>query len=1231
VYLKTLTLRGFKSFASATRLSFEPGITCVVGPNGSGKSNVVDALAWVMGEQGAKSLRGGKMEDVIFAGAKTRPPLGRAEVKLTIDNTDGALPIDYTEVTISRTLFQGGGSEYAINGNACRLLDIQELLSDTGLGREMHVIVGQGHLDDVLTASPEERRGFIEEAAGVLKHRKRKERALRKLDSTQANLVRLEDLTAEIRRQLGPLARQADIARRAQSIQVAARDAGARVLADDAAQLQATLARDAADETALNERRDALRDALAAARDQLAGLESAAAAALPELSRVAETYFRLSALLERVRGTRKVAAERARLLGQGVFHLPGAGWGGAGSAEGLDALVETLAQERDQLESRVALADAVRSAAAEACGAADEAFRAEELRYTAALRAVADRREELATLTGRVATARSRVEGRTAQIAQLTEQVEAALAGRAKAEEEFTVLEQQIAGVEDGEAALDLAHQRATAALDAAKAAQAALVAEQSDVRSRVAAAAATRDALDLAMAAKDGSAALAARAGTLGPLAALLRPEKGFERAIGAALGPAAPALAVLGPGAAVDALRLLRAEDLGQAALAIAGAETAEHGRGEAPDARGHAARAPVSGSAAGGLRGGPGARGEPPAGRWAVDLVRPAPGLSAADAAAAEDIIARLLGRTVVAQHLAQARAAIAADPTVIAVTVEGDLLGSAFAAGGAPAAPSPVELASAKAEAQAAIAAGTAALEELAFKLKAARDRLEEAEQALGRSIEALTQSDARYAATADRLGHLAATVGAQRDAGRKAAERLAEAEAALASDQAQLAALTSELEAARDAARHTGGTPAGDRALSVPGGLAEPDPAERDRLSAEAQGARQAVTEATLEARDLRARLDGIVGRIDATKRAAATEREAEERARIAAERRERQADLARAVEGACGELETMVARAAADAGSARDQAEARRAERDATAAELRAEAERVRAALAEVTSDVHRDELARAAGQAKLDALAARALDEFGLTLEDLVAEFGPDRPVPSVADPDAEPRPYARDEQLRRLRQAERELAALGRVNPLALEEYAALEERHKFLAAGLDDIKRSRADLMRVIREIDAQVENIFADAYRDTAEAFGNVFGRLFPGGEGRLVATAPDDWLETGVDIEARPAGKAVKRLSLLSGGERSLVAVAFTLAIFMARPSPFYVMDEVEAALDEVNLGRLLALIEELRDSSQVLMVTHQKRSMEIADALYGVTMRDDGVSTVISQRIPRSE
>ena len=312
MYLKSLTLRGFKSFASSTTLRLEPGITCVVGPNGSGKSNVVDALAWVMGEQGAKSLRGGKMEDVIFAGTAGRPPLGRAEVSLTIDNSDGALPIEYTEVTISRIMFRNGGSEYAINGQSCRLLDVQELLSDSGIGREMHVVVGQGQLEAVLHATPEERRGFIEEAAGVLKHRKRKEKALRKLDAMQANLTRVQDLTTELRRQLGPLGKQAEVARRAAVVQADLRDAKLRLLTDDVLALRTALRQEVADETALRDRKVEVDAELQAAKTRESHIESAMASEARDLARAQETWYRLSSVRERLRGTASIAAERQR-------------------------------------------------------------------------------------------------------------------------------------------------------------------------------------------------------------------------------------------------------------------------------------------------------------------------------------------------------------------------------------------------------------------------------------------------------------------------------------------------------------------------------------------------------------------------------------------------------------------------------------------------------------------------------------------------------------------------------------------------------------------------------------------------------------------------------------------------------------------------------------------------------------------------------------------------------
>ncbi|WP_224278575.1 chromosome segregation SMC family protein, partial [Streptomyces sp. LS1784] len=402
MHLKSLTLRGFKSFASSTTLRFEPGITCVVGPNGSGKSNVVDALSWVMGEQGAKSLRGGKMEDVIFAGTSGRAPLGRAEVSLTIDNSDGALPIDYSEVTITRTMFRNGGSEYALNGETCRLLDIQELLSDSGIGREMHVIVGQGQLDSVLHADPMGRRAFIEEAAGVLKHRKRKEKALRKLDAMQANLNRVQDLVAELRRQLGPLGRQARIARRAAGIQADLRDARLRLLADDLCTLRRAVEAEVADELALRLRRTTVEQELAAAVQRERVLEAQVQQLGPGLEAARQTWYRLSALAERTRGTIGLAEARAR-------HAVAGGRGEerrGRDPEELEREAERVREEEAALtealeEARYALAEAV-----ERKDGLERELAAEERRLRDAARAIADRREGLARLQGQAAAAR---------------------------------------------------------------------------------------------------------------------------------------------------------------------------------------------------------------------------------------------------------------------------------------------------------------------------------------------------------------------------------------------------------------------------------------------------------------------------------------------------------------------------------------------------------------------------------------------------------------------------------------------------------------------------------------------------------------------------------------------------------------------------------------------------------------------------------------------------------
>ena len=456
MYLKSLTLRGFKSFASSTILNFEPGITCVVGPNGSGKSNVVDALAWVMGEQGAKSLRGGKMEDVIFAGTSNRAPLGRAEVVLTIDNTDGALPIEYSEVTISRTMFRNGGSDYAINGHASRLLDVQDLLSDSGIGQEMHVIVGQGQLDAILSATPEGRRGFIEEAAGVLKHRKRKEKALRKLESTEANLNRLADLVSEIRRQLKPLSRQAEVARKASVIQAELLDAKARLLADDLAQATTSLDAEMADEAALVAERSRVETALAEAREEEETAERDLASAQPRFQSAQETWYGLAGLRERISSTISIAAERIRHADE----LPIDGRPGR-DPDALDAEAATEARAEEGLRAEVTRRERALAEATERRVAAEQEHTQSESRLAALVRAASDRREGLARLTGQVGSLRSRTENAAEQTTRLTTARDAALARADEATRAFQTLESNVAGLDEGELGLDSEYEAA--------------------------------------------------------------------------------------------------------------------------------------------------------------------------------------------------------------------------------------------------------------------------------------------------------------------------------------------------------------------------------------------------------------------------------------------------------------------------------------------------------------------------------------------------------------------------------------------------------------------------------------------------------------------------------------------------------------------------------------------------------------------------------------------------
>ncbi|VEI12702.1 chromosome segregation protein SMC [Trueperella bialowiezensis] len=1190
MHLKTLTLRGFKSFATATTLHFEPGINCVVGPNGSGKSNVVDALAWVMGEQGAKNLRGGAMADVIFAGTAKRPALGRAEVTLTIDNSDGALPIDYSEVTISRTLFRTGGSEYAINGTACRLLDIQELLSDSGMGKEMHVIIGQGKLDEVLTATPEDRRGFIEEAAGVLKHRRRKEKALRKLESMQGNLTRIEDLAAELRRQLGPLARQAATARRAQVIQAEVFDARARILADDVAQAQARLQAQAVDEEKFAAQREQLAHKLAEARAEVARLQAEADAASPHIAALTEDWQRLSSLVERFRSLGQLAMERQRSLTQAAPNTH--------RGESPESIRQRAQQARLEEE---ALAKEVRDAedALHAVIAQRERAEAREAELTEQLaginRTLADRRETAARLSGKIATATSRIEALTAE----RERVLAAVAGAeeraAQAETQVIELEQQAVAHADGDDSLSISHEEAARsqqeARDAVEHARQALVEAQAAVvewRTKA-------DTLELSLEPQDATAWLVGehRAGVQGLVRDAVKISAGWEAAAEAALAGVAEGAIVKDVGAAVDALRAARQVGAGHLELLVADAHTASD------PATSREAKASEALNVCG----------------LAADQARLATDVITGESTTA-DALRALVAGTVLCIDLAAAQQLLDAGAPAVA-TMAGDVLTPSHAWGGEVQAAAILSRQAAYDDARTQQEKAQQQVEEYEIDLDNARARAEVAEQEFNSLAAELSARDSQLAAVTAQLGVLRQSVAAAHQEVERNSQRADHIDA-------DLTARSTELDTLREQQ---------DQLDAEPEDLA----ARASQLATEQTSAHKATvaarsdeTEARLKLRTREERLRASSGKSDALEnQAKAVE------ARIAQEERQaaRRADAAQIADRVAADAHAALAATQellAAVTSERHEAEAQRSTRETELSAARRYFERLQAEDRELGDVAHRQELALAEQRLKYDQLAERAISDLGMSAEVLVAEFGPHLPIKQPVEEGKEPKPdipFVRAEQEKRLAKAERDLSRLGKINPLALEEHAALEERQRYLTEQLEDLRRSRADLLGIVKEIDERVEEVMTSALADVAREFESTFARLFPGGKGKLTLTDPDDVLTTGVDIEARPPGKRVKRLSLLSGGERSLTAIAFLVAIFKARPSPFYVMDEVEAALDDTNLSRLLGLFEELQDNSQLLIITHQKRTMEIADALYGVAMREDGVTTVISQRV----
>jgi chromosome segregation protein len=1174
VFLRSLTLKGFKSFADKTTLDFEPGVCVVVGPNGSGKSNVVDSVAWVLGAQGARALRGGKMDDVIFAGTAERPALGRAEVALTIDNTAGMLPIEFSEVTITRTLFRTGESEYMINGAPCRLLDIQELLSDTGIGRQQHVIVGQGQLDAVLNARPEDRRAIIEEAAGILKFRKRREKAQRRLEATEGNLLRLTDLLREVRRQLRPLERQADAARRHDGIVAELRSITLHLAGREIDRLQTREQRRVDSRRDLAREEQDLRVRLSTLDEAVLGAERALA--VPGGDDVADLLARTEALRERSRGLTNLVAERRRGLERELAAVADEGV--------VETLVAEAARTREQLFAVDTDAAALTPARAEAEAAesAAAALRAaNEWAFTAGeLPAVRTRREaeaELAEAQRDVDQTDARANAITRDLAQVRSelsQVDGELAtiepNRAEADDVERAAAELRAEVDAG-SAISPGLTDESRALRAAEEAVQRADAEWRDATADASRWRARAETLALALADAPSAGDAPSIDGMIGRLSDHIEIDPDAEVAVAAALGEALQAIVVEGDTAARAAVARLKSADV-SALMLVAG---------------------PADGS--------PLLPSVPPGARRLASCVR-----------SSHPSLDRLLTRLLAPFVLVDAGWAAALDlalatADLIAVTREGDRFGGPSPWRAGPPGTSAVTAAALE------DAVEQANLTELASIAAAEAVERERQRLAAARRAELVaTEADRRRRQELEAVTRRAAEL---RRAVDVRAASLAERHALLERRIEELVAAQPRDPAAREAAaaRVRAAVLALDDARTTEAGAAEQLAASRAR-----------VEQARAHAAQLRQQLEILSAAVD-ERRSGLTTRLAELEARLAARPDEEARARARRAQlehkrDAVDTIASRLAVRATDAEQLADRLRRRRQEQSEAARAagakldgLRAERAAAEQQIAETRERVGRLEIEEAELRLRLEQAVENVRREFDCEPDVALAA-----PVPDVAEGTT---------LSARARELERELRLMGPINPLALSEYEALVERHEFLTQQLDDVRNTRRELARVIKAVDEEIVNVFESAFADVARHFSDLFAMLFPGGSGRVVLTDPHDLLNTGIEMEARPSGKTVRRLSLLSGGERSLTALAYLFAVFRARPSPFYLMDEVEAALDDVNLHRFLDLVHEFRNEAQLLIVSHQKRTMEAADVLYGVSMPPGGSSRVVSQRI----
>jgi len=1159
VFLKALTIKGFKSFAESADLQLEPGITVVVGPNGSGKSNVVDAMAWVLGAQAPSAVRSQKMDDVIFAGTSTKKALGRAEVSLVIDNSDGLLPIEFNEVMITRTLFRSGESDYAINGVSCRLLDIQELLSDSGVGRQQHIIVSQGRIDDVLNARPEDRRGIIEEAAGVLKFRKRRERAERRLAATADNLSRLQDLLREVRRQIRPLERQAEAARRHSALVEEATTLKIHLSGRELKALSGQLETGRRMRLEFDERESAITSNLAALDAQV--LTGEAELAALGASDIGDVLSRASSLAERVRGQRNVMAER-RLRLDGELQ-----------AAVDDGLVANLEAEAARLVAEITVAaaeiDALKPEFAD-LRMSEEKLTHEQLTFDTewgdSISPAPNRAAEVRTKIDSLTQASDRNEQELDRLGQrisaLERRREEATQARVTATETIDHNEKLRVDLDGRLAAVDELRLQAEAALADLVEQQRSVDAEASRWQAR---AEALEQALDSART-RAGADALRDADGVLGTLLDLVAIEPGWELAVEAAIGDALLGVVIDSRHNAETALRLLEERDLAGGVLALdtaAGVVDPANAIGGSPSAPGRALR----------------------------PMVRPL----RTDVGPLLDL---LLAHVVILDNgWRRSLTTILDHPGHTFVTVEGDRFSprgwrlrqaQSGATGAALDEARSRESAAAEEAARMAEAVGAARIDVAVHQRDHRRleDELRRCQSEIERAVVARDRSSAEL----DQLEADRAQLVAERSVvfNRKQ------------DDAAELRRLITEL-------------PALENEESEYRSRAEALANSRTTLEERSRAVATKRTELEVKVAAVEERRELLIGRQSETEARLARLVNEREQARVRRVQIEESIAAVVELDAHLEERQDLLDRWLQLLRSEqRAQSEAARRVSNELS-QRRGDRSAAEKQLVEVRERRSRLELNDTEYRVKLEALTEALRRELDTDPE--IAMTTPCPEIESGIAPEA------------RVRELERELKIMGAINPLALEEFEELKARHDFLDGQINDVKTTRRDLHKLIRSIDDEIVGVFAAAFADVSENFQALFTTLFPGGKGGLKLTNGDDLLNCGIEIEAKPSGKNVKKLSLLSGGERSLVALAFLFAVFRSRPSPFYVMDEVEAALDDINLARFLALVDEFRKDAQLIIVSHQKRTMEAADVLYGVSMKPGGSSKVVTETV----